>query len=87
MPRKYIIYGDEDKNNVINLFEAVRGVYVERDHIQANRLAAATTALILSDISHYFNIQSRAILRWFGNKCEEYQKSGPKIDHTFESEV
>ena len=87
LPRKYIIYGDEDQNNVIELFETVRGVYLERDHLEANRLAAATTALILSDIKHYSNIQARTILRWYGNKGKECQKPGPKIDHTFESEV
>lgn len=87
LPVKYIIYGDEDQNNVIELFEAVRGVYVERDHLKANRLAATTTALILSDIKHYSNIKARTILRWYGNKGKECQKPGPKIDHTFESEV
>lgn len=87
LPRKYIIYGDEDRNNVIELFEAVRRVYVERDHIKANRLAAATTATILCDIKHYSNIQARTILRWYGNKGKECQKPGPKIDHIFESEV
>lgn len=80
-------YGDEDKNNVIDLFEAARGVYVERDHIQSNWLAAATTALILSDIEHYSIIEARTILRWYGNKGKECQKPGPKIDLTFESNV
>lgn len=87
LPVKYIIYGDEDQNNVIELFEAVRGVYVERDHLKANRLAATTTALILSDIKHYSNIKARTILRWYGNKGKECQKPGSKIDRTFESEV
>lgn len=87
LPQKYIIYGDEDRNNVIELFEAVRIVYIERDHIKANRLAAATTATILSDIKHYSNIQARTILRWYGNKGKECLKPGPKIDHIFESEV
>ena len=73
------MYGDEDRNNVIELFEAVRVVYIERDHIKANRLAAATTATILSDIKHYSNIQARTILRWYGNKGKECLKPGPKI--------
>lgn len=33
LPRKYIMYGDEDQNNIISLFEIVKGVVIQRDHI------------------------------------------------------
>jgi hypothetical protein len=64
----YYIYGDEDQNNVIELCE--RSVF-KKDHLKANLIAAATTALILSDIEHYSNIQDRRILRGYGNKGKE----------------
>lgn len=49
LPRKYIIYGDEDQNNVIALFDIVREVMAERDHISPNFIAASQTARILHE--------------------------------------
>ena len=39
LPRKYMTYADEDKNNVISLFEIVKGVVIERDHLLPNIIA------------------------------------------------
>ena len=33
LTRKFIMYGDEDQNTVISLFEIVKGVVIERDHL------------------------------------------------------
>ena len=45
LPRKYIMYDDEDKNSVISHFEIVKGVVIERDHLLPNII----TAKILSE--------------------------------------
>ena len=87
LTRKYIMYGDEDKNNVISLFEIVKGVVIERDHLLPNIIASTITAKILSEKKYYSSVKAKTILRWYLSKDKKNQLSGPKIETVFESEV
>lgn len=59
------MYGDEDQNNVISLFEIVKGVVIERDHLLPNIVASTITAKILSENKYYSSMKARTILRWY----------------------
>ena len=59
------MYGDEDQNNVISLFEIVKGVVIERDHLLLNIVASTITAKILSKNKYYSSVKARTILRWY----------------------
>lgn len=87
LPLKYITFGDEDKKNIIELFETVREVAINREYLKCDNVAASKTAKILSEINYYSTIKARTILRWYSVKDKECEKSGPKIDRQFESEI
>ena len=87
LPRKYLVYGDEDQSTIISLFEIVKGVVVERDHVLLDIVASTTTAKILSENKYYCAVEARTILRWYLSKDKKIKKSGPKIENVFESEV
>ena len=84
---KYIIFGDEDQNSVVALFEVVRDVARNREYVKFEKIAAKITAKILSEINYYSTIKARTILRWYSVKDKVDKKSGPKIIENFESEI
>ena len=84
---KYIIFGDEDQNSVVALFEVVRDVALNREYVKLEKIASKITAKILSEINYYSTIKARTILRWYSMKEKIDKKSGPKIIEKFESEI
>ena len=84
---KYIIFGDEDQNSVVALFEVVRDVALNREYVKLEKIASKITAKILSEINYYSTIKARTILRWYSMEEKIDKKSGPKIIENFESEI
>ena len=84
---KYIIFGDEDQNSVVALFEVVRCVALNREYVSFEKIASKITAKMLSEINYYSTIKARTILRWYSVKDKIDKKSGPKIIENFESEI
>lgn len=84
---KYIIFGDEDQNSVVALFEVVRCVALNREYVSFEKIASKITAKMLSEINYYSTIKARTILRWYSVKDKIDKKSGPKIIANFESEI
>lgn len=84
---KYIIFGDEDQNSVVALFEVVREVALNREYKSFEKVAAKITAKILSEINYYSTIKARTILRWYSVKDKIDKKSGRKVIENFESEI
>ena len=87
VPAKYIIFENEDKKNVIALLKVIREVAEEREYVACDKIAALTTAKILNRINYYSTIKARCILRWYSVEDKTIEKSGPKIDNQFVSEV
>ena len=84
---KYIIFGDEDQNSVVALFEVVRDVAFNREYVKHEKIASKITAKTLSEINYYSTIEFRTILRWYSIKEKIDKKSGPKIIENFESGI
>ena len=84
---KYIIFGEEDQNSVVALFEVVRCVALNREYVSFEKIASKITAKMLSEINYYSTIKARTILRWYSVKDKIDRKSGPKIIENFESEI
>lgn len=87
IPSKYIKFEKEDKNNVLALFKVITDVAKERDYAACDIIAASTTAEILGKVNYYSTIKARTVLRWNSVKDKIIEKSGPKIDSQFVSEV
>ena len=87
IPVKYVTFSDEDQDKVLSLYAVIRDVAVERDHIRPNKIAAKSTVKILQNHTHYSNISTRTIRRWYDLKDTNFKKTGRKIDEVFESEV
>ena len=87
IPSKYIIFEIDDKKNVIALFKVIREVAEEREYVACDKIAALTTAKIINRINYYSTITGRCILRWCSVQDKIIEKSGPKIDNQFVSEV
>ena len=87
IPGKYVIFSDEDQDKVLSLYAVIRDVAIERDHIRANKVAAAATVKILQNHTYYSHISTRTILRWYDLKDISNNRTGRKVNENFESEV
>jgi hypothetical protein len=84
---KYIILKINDKKNVLALFKVIREVAEGREYVACNKIAALTTAKLFNRINYYLTITARSILRWCSVQDKIIEKSGPRIDNQFVSEV
>lgn len=87
IPSKYVIFSEDDKNNVTALYKVVKVVVLERDYKNARIVAAEATKQILQDSSYYSNISTRTIIRWVDTEHVVSAKPGRKIIEDFENEV
>jgi hypothetical protein len=87
IPSKYVIFSEDDKNNVTALYKVVKVVVLERDYKNARIVAAEATKQILQDSTYYSNISTRTIIRWVDTEHVVSAKPGRKIIEDFENEV
>ena len=64
LPRKYIVFGEEDQNNVLKIYDVVREVAIRRDYKEVHNTSVTTTAQILSEFPYYSQASERTINRW-----------------------
>ena len=86
LPRKYVLFGDEDRKNVIELFEIVREIAINRDYIDADFVSSSAVAKLLSQVPYYSQMSERTMRRWYTLRTNTDKKLGRKIDESFESE-
>ena len=65
LPRKYVLFGDEDRKNVIELFEIVREIAINRDYKDADFVSSSAVAKLLSQVPYYSQISERTMRRWY----------------------
>ena len=87
LPRKYVVFGDEDRSNVLKLFGVVRDIARDREYKEVQHTSALATAELLSEIPYYSQISERTIRRWDTLREQNKKKRGRKISEIFESEV
>ena len=87
LPRKYIVFGEEDQDNILDLFDVVKEVAVRRDYKNVINTSISTKAQILSEFPYYSQASERTINRWYTNRDRCNIKPGRKINEKFESEV
>ena len=85
LPRKYVVFCEDDRTNALHLFEVVRAVALDREYKDVHDTSALATAALLSEIPYYSQISERTIRRW--DKEQDKKKPGRKISEVFESEV
>ena len=84
---KNIVFSADDIKNVLNFFDVVKLVVTEKQTTRINNKSATITVEMLSEHAYYYQLTTRAVLRWqeARGKCNE--KPGRKVDVSFESEV
>lgn len=87
LPRKYVVFGDEDRNNVLKLFDVVREVTVSREYREINNMTASVVIELLSTLPYYATISERTVKRWHALRLQNNNKPGRKINQIFESEI
>jgi hypothetical protein len=86
-PAKYITYTEEDKTEILNLFQVVLEVARERNVDNYERAAAVTTVLLLKEIMYYSRLSHRTVIRWYEGRHKNKKARGPKINEDFEEEL
>ena len=86
-PLKYITYTEEDKKEILQLFNVILKVARERKIENSEVIAAKTTALILKKNTYYSNLSARTVYRWNENNGKKKELTGPKINEDFEEEI
>ena len=81
------MFGDEDRKNVIELFEIVREIAINRDYKDADLVSSSAVAKLLSQVPYYSQISERTMRRWYTLRTNTDKKPGRKIDKPFESEI
>ena len=87
LPKKYVVFGDEDRSNVLKLFGVVREIALDREYKEVQNASAIATAGLLSEIPYYSQISERTIRRWDTLRNQNRKRPGRKVSELFESEV
>lgn len=87
LPKKYVVFGDEDRSNVLKLFGVVREIALDREYKEVQHASALATAGLLSEIPYYSQISERTIRRWDTLRNQNRKRPGRKVSELFESEV
>ena len=86
-PLKYVTYTEEDKKEILSLFNVILKVAREKKIENSEIIAAKTTALILKKNTYYSNLSARTVHRWSENSGKKKESAGPKTYEDFEEEV
>jgi hypothetical protein len=86
-PVKYITYTEEDKTEILALFQVVLNVARERNIANCEIVAATTTVLLLKENMYYSKLSHRSITRWYEGQNKNKKARGPKVNEDFEEEV
>ena len=65
LPRKYAVFGDEDRKNVIMLFEIVREIAKNRDYKDVDYVSSSAVVQLLSEVPYYSQISERTLRQWY----------------------
>ena len=86
-PLKYVTYTEEDKKEILSLFNVILKVAREKRIENCEIIAARITALILRKNTYYSKLSARTVHRWSDNSGKKKKSTGPKINEDFEEEV
>ena len=84
---KNITYTEDDKTEILALFQIILGTAQEKKNKNCERIAAETTSTILRTNTYYSNLTTRTIIRWISVRNKKKSATGPKINDEFEEEV
>ena len=84
---KYIKFTEDDRKEILALFQVVLEVARERQLNKCEKLAAITTASLLKENVYYSKLSPRTITRWYEVYNKNKRARGRKINEDFEEEV
>lgn len=84
---KNITYTEDDKTEILALFQIILSIAEEKKYKNCKRIAAETTSSILKGNAYYSNLTPRTITRWISVLNNTKSPTGPKINDEFEEEV
>ncbi len=84
---KDITFSEDDKKEILALFQVVLEVARERHLNKCERLAAITTVSLLKENVYYSKLSPRTITRWYELNDKNKKPRGRKINEDFEEEV
>lgn len=84
---KYIKFMEDDRKEILALFQVVLEVARERQLNKCEKLAAITTASLLKENVYYSKLSPRTITRWYEVYNKNKRARGRKINEDFEEEV
>ena len=87
LQRKYVVFGDEDRKNVIILFEVVREIAINRDYKGVDYVTSSAVVQLLSEVPYYSQISERTLRRWYSLRSNTDKKPRRKINESFKSEI
>lgn len=90
LPNKYVTFTNEEKMEVIKIFDITHGVLSEiegRHHDRINYHASLTTKHVLKDLAGYSELVPSSIERWSIDRGKILKKTGRRINSDFEASV
>ena len=90
LPNKYITFTNEEKNEVLKIFDITRGVLSQIDglhHEKINYHASLTTIEVFKSLTGYSELVPSSMERWNLNRGKLSKKTGRKINSDFEASI
>ena len=90
LPNKYVTFTNEEKNEVLKIFDIARGVLTEIEGIQKDEInyhASLTTKEVLKSLAGYSELVPSSIQRWNLNRGKLLKKTGRKVNSDFEASI
>ena len=87
LPIKNVTYDDNDRANILKIFNVILALAKERDYKRPVYIAAKAASELLSKKPYYSQISTRTIMRWNELKDKVNERTGKKINVEFESDV
>jgi hypothetical protein len=90
IPNKYITFSDEEKNQVLRIYDVVLQVFESQlpDALEGVDVSVASvTQMVLKDMTGYSELIENTIERWSKNRALIKEKTGRKVDKDFECAI
>ena len=90
LPNKYVTFTNEEKNEVLKIFDITRGVLSQIEGVHQEKInyhASLTTKEALKSLAGYSELVPSSIERWNLNRGKLLKKTGRKINSDFEASI
>ena len=87
LPLKKVTYDEKDRDNILNIFNVILSLAMERDYKRPTRTAAEAASKLLGTRTYYSQISARTILRWHEHRDKINDRTGKKVNVEFESDI